>query len=85
MIRQQSSLLDIVITIITIITMTVNSSTLGRSALITYGSETGNAQDFADELSRLTERLRFVTRVCPLDAVELVCTIQTSASTRGQC
>lgn len=68
-----------------VITMTVNSSTLGRSALITYGSETGNAQDCADELSRLTQRLRFVTRVCPLDAVELVCTVQMSASTRRQC
>lgn len=59
--------------------MTINTRPLGRSALITYGSETGNAQDFAEELGRLTQRLRFMTRVCRLDAVELVCAIRMSA------
>lgn len=59
-------------------TMNMNSKPLGRSALITYGSETGNAQDFADDLGRLTQRLRFVTRVCPLNAVELVRAIRVS-------
>ena len=56
-------------------TTTFKSSPLGRSALVTYGSETGNAQDVADELGRLAQRLRFIPRVCPLDAVELVCAV----------
>lgn len=63
-------------------TMTINinikSSPLGRSALVTYGSETGNAQDVADELGRLAQRLHFLTRVCHLDAVELVCAVHLS-------
>lgn len=64
-------------------TMTINGTPLGRSALVTYGSETGNAQDFAHELGQLTERLRFVTRVCHLDAVELVCAIHASDKKRS--
>lgn len=44
-----------------------------RSALILYGSETGNAQDVAQEIARLTERLRFDTTVIDLDSIELVC------------
>ncbi|MCJ1466379.1 NAPDH-dependent diflavin reductase [Pseudocyphellaria aurata] len=51
--------------------MSINGRPLERSALITYGSETGNAQDFAEDLGRLTQRLRFMTCVCRLDAVEL--------------
>ena len=43
-----------------------------RSALITYGSETGNAQDVAEELTQIAERLHFLTRVCTLDEVEPV-------------
>jgi hypothetical protein len=43
-----------------------------RSALILYGSETGNAQDVAEELGRLCERLRFATNVCALDDIDLV-------------
>lgn len=43
-----------------------------RSALILYGSETGNAQDVAEELGRLTERLHFLTRVSDLNSVEIV-------------
>lgn len=58
--------------------MNMNSKPLDRSALITYGSETGNAQDFADEMGRLAQRLRFVTRVCHLNAVELVRAIHVS-------
>ncbi|KAJ5833696.1 hypothetical protein N7474_002007 [Penicillium riverlandense] len=38
-----------------------------RSALILYGSETGNAQEVAEELGALTERLRFATHVCELN------------------
>lgn len=42
-----------------------------RSALILYGSETGNAQDVADELARLTERLHLRTQISELNAVGL--------------
>ena len=43
-----------------------------RSAIVLYGSETGNAQDVADELGRITERLHFLTHVSNLDAIEPV-------------
>ena len=43
-----------------------------RRALVLYGSETGNAQDVAEELGRLAERLRFDTEVAELNAVSLV-------------
>lgn len=43
-----------------------------RSALILYGSETGNSQDVAEELGRMAERLHFVTRVSEMDLVEIV-------------
>lgn len=46
-----------------------------RRALVLYGSETGNAQDVAEELGRLAERLRFDTDVAALNAVSLVCLI----------
>ncbi|KAF4638070.1 hypothetical protein G7Y89_g30 [Cudoniella acicularis] len=42
-----------------------------RSALILYGSETGNSQDVAEELGRTAERLHFVTRVSEMDLVEI--------------
>jgi sulfite reductase alpha subunit-like flavoprotein len=42
-----------------------------RSALILYGSETGNAQDVAEEVYRLTERLHFRSTLLDLDAVPL--------------
>jgi len=45
----------------------------GRSALILYGSETGNAQDVAEELGRICERLRFETQVAELNDIDLVC------------
>jgi Sulfite reductase, alpha subunit (flavoprotein) len=38
-----------------------------RSALILYGSETGNAQGVAEELGALAERLRFATHVSELN------------------
>lgn len=44
-----------------------------RSALILYGSETGNSQDAAEELGRVAERLHFVTRVSEMDLAEIVC------------
>ena len=43
-----------------------------RSALILYGSETGNAHDIAEELGSITERLHFQTHVSKLDAAEPV-------------
>ncbi|KAF2100742.1 NADPH dependent diflavin oxidoreductase-like protein 1 [Rhizodiscina lignyota] len=42
-----------------------------RTALILYGTETGNAQDVAEELGRLVERLHFSARVTELDGVTL--------------
>ena len=41
-----------------------------RSALIAYGSETGNANDYAEELGRVLERIRFRTHVSELDAID---------------
>ncbi|KAJ5628629.1 hypothetical protein N7490_010857 [Penicillium lividum] len=43
-----------------------------RSILILYGSETGNAQEVAEELGAVTERLRFVTHVSELNQVKPV-------------
>ena len=43
-----------------------------RTALVLYGSETGNAQDMAEELGKLFQRLHFKCRVEELDAVDLV-------------
>ncbi|KAK5998283.1 NADPH-dependent diflavin oxidoreductase 1 [Cladobotryum mycophilum] len=47
-----------------------------RSTLILYGSETGNAQDFAEELGRLCQRLHFKSHVEELDAIELSALLQ---------
>lgn len=47
------------------------SDSLSRSALILYGSETGNAQDVAEEIGRLTERLHFDSTILDLDSVQL--------------
>ncbi|KAE9983281.1 hypothetical protein BLS_004703 [Venturia inaequalis] len=43
----------------------------GRSALVLYGSETGNAQDVAEDIGRLCERLRFSTHVAEMDSISL--------------
>ncbi|KID98453.1 sulfite reductase flavoprotein alpha-component, partial [Metarhizium majus ARSEF 297] len=42
-----------------------------RTVLVLYGSETGNAQDMAEELGKLCQRLRFTSRVEELDNVNL--------------
>ncbi|PHH64592.1 hypothetical protein CDD81_4203 [Ophiocordyceps australis] len=42
-----------------------------RSSLVLYGSETGNAQDMAQEVDQRLQRLRFKSRVDELNAVEL--------------
>ena len=43
-----------------------------RSVLVLYGSETGNAQDIAEDIGRLAERLHFRSRVEELNTVEVV-------------
>jgi sulfite reductase alpha subunit-like flavoprotein len=43
-----------------------------RTALVLYGSETGNAQEVAEELGRTAERLRFVTHVGECNGVKAV-------------
>ncbi|KAK2589770.1 NAPDH-dependent diflavin reductase [Conoideocrella luteorostrata] len=42
-----------------------------RTVLVLYGSETGNAQDMAEELDKLCQRLHFTSRVEELDSVGL--------------
>lgn len=51
---------------------TIVNGASSRSALIAYGTETGNAQDAAEEIGRLCERLRFKTHVLELDLISLV-------------
>ena len=48
------------------------------SVLITYGSETGNAQDLAEELGRMLERLRLDPWICPLNDVIFVRALKSS-------
>lgn len=43
-----------------------------RTALVLYGSETGNAQDVAEEIGKLLRRLHFKVRVTEMNAVQLV-------------
>lgn len=38
-----------------------------RSALVLYGSETGNAQEVAEEVGAMVERLHFTTHVAELN------------------
>lgn len=52
--------------------MTTNGQQIGRSALILFGSETGNACDYAEEFGRISERLHFHTTVAKLDDVKPV-------------
>jgi flavodoxin len=51
----------------------MQSTSEERRALVLYGSETGNAQDVAEEMGRIAERLRFDTEVAEMNAVSLVC------------
>jgi hypothetical protein len=53
----------------------VMAASTARSALVLYGSETGNAQDVAEEIGRLCERLRFTTHISDLNSASLVCTV----------
>lgn len=59
--------------------MAIHEQLRERLALVAYGSETGNAQDYADELDRLAQRLRFSTQLSPLNAVEPVRATATSS------
>jgi len=43
-----------------------------RTALVLYGSETGNAEDVAGEIQQVVERLRFQTTVLDLNSVDIV-------------
>ncbi|KAI9167151.1 NADPH-dependent diflavin oxidoreductase 1 [Paramyrothecium foliicola] len=54
-----------------------------RSVLVVYGSETGNAQDLAEELGRLCQRLHFRTDVDELDAVGLLVIFVISTTGQG--
>ena len=58
----------------------INGQPHDRSALVLYGSETGNSQEAAEQLGRITERLRFITKVVEMDVVDLVCSL---AATSG--
>ncbi|KAL8828326.1 MAG: hypothetical protein Q9170_006655 [Blastenia crenularia] len=51
--------------------MTDDSPMYDRTAAIVYGSETGNALDYAEEAGRLLERLHFQTVITGLDNIEL--------------
>jgi sulfite reductase alpha subunit-like flavoprotein len=44
-----------------------------RTALVLYGTETGTAQDIAEEATRILERLYFITDVTSFDNVSTVC------------
>lgn len=56
--------------------MSTRSPDPERSALILYGTETGNAQEVAEELGALTERLRFATHVAELNQSKPVSTVE---------
>ena len=43
-----------------------------KTALVAYGSETGNAYDYAEEIGRLVERIHFDSHVTKLNAANLV-------------
>ena len=55
-------------------TTNIDRQSHDRTALVLYGSETGTAQDVADELGRMLERLRFRTHVLAMNSVEIVYT-----------
>ena len=52
---------------------TLTMSLSNRRILILYGSETGTAQDKAEEIDRMCQRLRFHTDLDAMDNVKLVC------------
>lgn len=46
---------------------------MDRTALVAYGTETGNALDCAEEVGRALERLHFEAPVQSLDEIDPVC------------
>ena len=50
--------------------MKIEHANTARSALVAYGSETGNALDYAEEVGRSLERLHFMTLVSSLNSIE---------------
>lgn len=56
--------------------MDIQGSDQNRSALVLYGSETGNAQEIAEELGAVAERLRFAAHVSELNQVKPVRAIE---------
>lgn len=44
-----------------------------RSILVLYGSETGNSQEIAEDLDRISQRFRFESRAAEMNSVQLVC------------
>ena len=53
--------------------MATNERGPDRTALVLHGTETGTAQDLAEEAARILERLYFITDVLGLDDVTTVC------------
>ncbi len=53
-----------------------------RSALVAYGTETGNAYDYAEELGRLLERIHFSTHVSKLDTIDTASRLTTDGDKR---
>lgn len=68
---------------------TLDSESASRSVLVLFGTETGNSQDVAFEISQTLGRLHFATNVQELDAVALSSLLQhdlvvIAISTTGQ-
>src|SRR5271156_2972790 len=51
--------------------MEMNGVVRGRRALVGYGTETGTAQDLAEEGARMLERLHFASDVVALDEISI--------------
>lgn len=43
-----------------------------RSILVAYGSQSGNAQDLAEEIGEVLQRLQYITRVIEMNSCEPV-------------
>ncbi|OJJ64928.1 hypothetical protein ASPSYDRAFT_54318 [Aspergillus sydowii CBS 593.65] len=69
--------------------MSGDAASQRRTALVLYGSETGNAQDVAEEVGAMVERLHFTTHVSELnhvkpEALKSYTIVIFSVSTTGQ-
>ena len=60
--------------------MEMNGIDPGRTALVVFGTETGTAQDLAEEIGCITRRLHFVTNVTGFENVTAVHTSLPSKS-----